>query len=240
MDDLLGPSQGGPETGAGPDTAARALACLRAHIRDEHYQPGDRLPPERTLTGTLGVSRGALRKAFEALEREGAIWRHVGKGTFIASADTGPAGTSLVEIGRQLTPFRMMRARLCIEPAIAREAAVNASAESMARMQAAMDRAAAASTWGEYEAHDDGFHRTIAEAADNLLLLTLFDQLNTVRRAVAWGAVDRASVKPPPDHPSFAEHAAIAAAVARRDRDGAHDAMRAHLRSVSARLFDGA
>ena len=56
-------------------------------------------------------------------------------------------------------------------------------------MNVAMERAHAASNWQDYETQDDIFHRTIAEASDNLLLLSLFDQLNVVRRAVAWGNV---------------------------------------------------
>ena len=55
------------------------------------------------------------------------IWRHVGKGTFIAGGSPQAPTSAMVELGRQLTPFRMMRARMAIEPAIAREAAVNAS-----------------------------------------------------------------------------------------------------------------
>ena len=61
-----------------------AVSALRALIADRPYAPGDRLPPERELIVSLGISRATLRKALDALEREGAIWRHVGKGTFVA------------------------------------------------------------------------------------------------------------------------------------------------------------
>jgi len=213
-----------------------AVARVGEFISSGGYRPGDRLPPERELIARLGMSRATLRRALDVLERGGAIWRHVGKGTFVAGGISGGAGP-LADLGRQITPVRMMRARLCIEPAIAREAAINASAEAIARMKNARDRARAAPTWADYEAQDDLFHRSIAEAADNILLLSLFDQLNQVRRAVAIGNVTRQSARPPSGHSSFAEHDRIAEAVEARDPDAAHEAMRRHLGSVSARLF---
>jgi DNA-binding FadR family transcriptional regulator len=224
-----------------PNQASQALdpvARLRSFIIYGGHPRGGRLPPERHLTEELGMSRAALRKALDSLERDGLIWRHVGKGTFVADGTVPSAPTSATtELGRQLTPFRMMRARLAIEPAIAREAAVNASGEALQRMQRAIDHAKSATTWQEYEAQDDKFHRAVAEASDNLLLLALFDQLNEVRRAVAWGNVTRETPHPSPDHSSFAEHDAIAAAINARDSGAAYEAMRKHLGSVAKRLF---
>lgn len=217
------------------------VSRLRAFIEAGDYGPGDRLPPERHLIGELGMPRGALRRALDALERDGVIWRHVGKGTFIARDGRKMAAGAddwSADIVRSLTPLRMVRARLCVEPAIAGEAAINASAQSVAAMRVTLDRACAASSWEEYERQDDLFHRAIAEASDNPLLLGLFDQLNKVRRAVAFGAVTRDTKRPSPDHSSFAEHEMIAAAIERRDRQAAQDAMRAHLQSVSRRLFE--
>lgn len=214
------------------------VARLREFIKDGGYAAGGRLPPERDLSDQLGLSRATLRKALDALERDGLIWRHVGKGTFVSD---GVAAARLsdatMELGRQITPVRMMRARLAIEPAIAREAAINASGESLQKMLRAVDRAKAASTWKEYEEQDDIFHRSVAEASDNLLLLALFDQLNEVRRAVAWGSVLRESARPSLDHSSFAEHDAIAKAISNRDPHAAYEAMRRHLGSVAKRLF---
>lgn len=220
-----------------PSEREDAIARIRSLIEAGSYAPGDRLPPERELIDDLGMSRTTLRRALEALEREGAIWRHVGKGTFVAANSGGAAVGSLAELSRQLTPVRMMRARLCIEPAIAREAAINASGEAIIRMKLAKERASAAGNWAEYEKHDDLFHRSIAEASDNILLLSLFDQLNQVRRAVAWGSVVRNSERPPESHSSFTEHDRIAEAIEMRDANTAQEVMRQHIGSVSARLF---
>lgn len=222
----------------GPDPVAR----LRGFIKAGGYEGGSRLPPERDLSDRLGLSRATLRKALDALERDGLIWRHVGRGTFVsdpsaqAAAPLFPSAPA-AELARQTTPLRMMRARLVIEPAIAREAAMNASGEAVQKMLRAADRAKAALTWKDYEEQDDAFHRSVAEACDNLLLLAQFDHLNDVRRAVAWGNVLRESARPSPDHASFVEHDAIAAAISGRDPHAAYEAMRQHLGSVAKRLF---
>ena len=68
-----------------PSERENAIAQVKAFISAGSYAPGDRLPPERELIDQLGMSRTTLRKALEALEREGTIWRHVGKGTFVGS-----------------------------------------------------------------------------------------------------------------------------------------------------------
>lgn len=214
-----------------------AVSTLRAFISDGGYAPGDRLPPERELIGDLGVSRTTLRRALDALERDGEIWRHVGKGTFIAGNVGNGGSGSLATLSRQMTPVRTMRARLCIEPAIAREAAINASAEAINRINTARERSRLAESWADYEEQDDLFHRAVAEASDNILLVTLFDQLNQVRRAVAWGNVVRDTKRPPENHTSFAEHDRIADAIGARNPAEAADAMRQHIGSVSARLF---
>jgi DNA-binding FadR family transcriptional regulator len=215
-----------------------AVAQVRSLITAGSFAPGDRLPPERGLIHRLGMSRAKLRRALDVLEREGTIWRHVGKGTFVAKhARPGPQD-DLGTLSAQLSPIRMMQARTCFESAIAREAAVNASAEAIIRMKLAMDRAEAASSWSDYETQDDLFHRSIAEAADNKLLLALFDKLNRVRRSVTWKNVVRSTQRPPPDHSSFAEHRRIASAIEQRNPAAAQDAMRDHIGSVSHRLFE--
>ena len=225
--------------GTHPVDGNDALSELRSYIAQSGLKPGERLPAERVLTAELGLTRSKLRKALDALEREGTIWRHVGKGTFVSatSDDLDQMVASPIALGKQLTPFKMMRARLTIEPAIAREAAINASGDALVHMKQAMERAHSATSWKAYETQDDEFHRAVAEASDNLLLLSIFDQLNLVRRAVAWGSVRRQSPGPAVDHPSFNEHEEIAAAIFNREPLTAHEAMRRHLRSVAERLF---
>ena len=110
------------------------LENLRTYIANGNFVPGDRLPAERELTKVLGIKRTMLRLALETLERQGVIWRRVGKGTFLPESPEDIPINWLDETSQQLTPIKMMRARLSIEPAIASGAAINASSESMVRI----------------------------------------------------------------------------------------------------------
>jgi GntR family transcriptional regulator len=59
---------------------------LCARIQSGDLKVGARLPPERDLAELLGVSRGTVRQALQALAARGLVKRGVGRGTFVASA----------------------------------------------------------------------------------------------------------------------------------------------------------
>lgn len=214
-----------------------ALIQLRAWLAQQDPRENDRLPPERQLCEKLGVSRGELRKALKVLEGEGALWRQVGKGTFlgIRPADEYAA---LSSVARRSSPGEVMRARVNFEPMLAFEAAVNARPVDLEEMGKCIRAAATATTWRQYETADNAFHRSVAEATGNTVLIALFDQLNAVRRAVVWGRGRVGTERPPSDHHSFAEHQRILDAITGRDPKEAQAAMRAHLRSVESLLTE--
>jgi DNA-binding FadR family transcriptional regulator len=213
-----------------------ALVQLQAYLAQHDLPADSRLPPERELCEVLGVSRGDLRKALAVLENEGQIWRHVGKGTFVGS---GPIEETVAisGIAGRANPADLMRARLILEPEIAREAALHATLGDIASMRRSLAQTRAAATWRQYENIDNLLHRQIAQASGNTVLLGLFDALNAIRRAVVWGRLRTEPSKPPADHHSFAEHERIVDAIADRDLAAAANAMRTHLQSVGRRLI---
>ena len=215
---------------------ATAVSQLRAYIAARGLAAGERLPPERQLGPELGLRRSSLRKALEVLVREGTLWRHVGKGTFLSAETDQTEHDVLSAAAREISPADAMRARAAFEPSIAREAALYASAAAISHLEQLADRARRSATWREYEVLDTEFHRAVADAAASATLLTLYDQLNALRRKVSWGRPKRTGTRPPHDHPSFAEHDAIVEGIKARDPEQAEEAMRRHLSSVGNRL----
>jgi GntR family transcriptional regulator len=56
---------------------------LLSQIESGELSPGDRLPPERDLSESLGVNRMTLRRALRVLETQGMVVRRHGVGTFV-------------------------------------------------------------------------------------------------------------------------------------------------------------
>ncbi|MEM7464910.1 MAG: GntR family transcriptional regulator [Pseudomonadota bacterium] len=62
---------------------AEVASLLRNQIYSGTLPAGAQLPPLSELTESLGVARMTIRQAMDALEEEGLIERHSGRGTFV-------------------------------------------------------------------------------------------------------------------------------------------------------------
>jgi DNA-binding FadR family transcriptional regulator len=220
------------------DEARAAFTQLQAFLAQLEPEEAGRLPAERELCEILGVSRGALRKALAIAESEGRIWRHVGKGTFLGKKPTdNPA--DITNIANFASPAEVLRARLLIEPMLAAEAALNASASNLVELQLCAKKGREADTWRRYENWDNRFHSVIANATQNKVLVMTFDNLNNVRRTVAWGGRRDGSTRPSSNHHSFKEHDAVVGAILDRDSAAAERAMREHIEAVRRKMMEG-
>ncbi len=62
---------------------AEVAAVLRHQIMSGELLPGAKLPALSEFTGKLGVARMTIKQAMDALQEEGLIERHAGRGTFV-------------------------------------------------------------------------------------------------------------------------------------------------------------
>lgn len=221
--------------------SAKALTndALGDWLAKSGVAPGDRLPPERDLCDQLGISRGDLRKALTALEAEGVIERHVGRGTFLRSQSVADNSNEplVLRLAEITSPHDAMMARLSLEPELAGYAAIHASPRHLTEARGLAESMRKAANWAEYEGLDANLHELIAVASGNPLLAELHRIVNAVRVSVVWSKLEIPKDGPPADYHSFAEHDEIIKALESRDRNAAHAAMRNHLKSVRATLL---
>lgn len=209
---------------------------LREHVlagaSDAALGPGARLPTEREFARRFGMARNAVRRALAQLEAEGAIIRHVGRGTFLA----GPTSAGAAGIDHT-SPAELMEARLRIEPALAELIVTHATPTDFARMENCIERAEKAATLDEFELWDAALHEALARATHNHFVIRVLDMVTTVRRQSVWGKLKDRIVTPERRLRYQEEHREIVSALKARDAERARAGIVSHLRHAQRNLF---
>jgi GntR family transcriptional repressor for pyruvate dehydrogenase complex len=218
-----------------PDNASVARTRIRQMIRQGELTSDGKLPTERELCAQLGISRRSVRRALDALEAEGLVWRQQGRGTFAGQAPD-PNGHLAAKIAPDADPLSVMEARLALEPELAALAARRATAEDVARMRALADRASHAQDADAAELWDGSLHRMIARIAGNPILITAFTIINEVRQQLRWQQERQQARSPELVAEYDRQHIRIIDAIDARDEGGARTAMRAHLIALKGNL----
>lgn len=210
--------------------------ALKRRIAAGDWSPEGRIPPERDLAVEFGVARNTVRKAFDALERDGTIVRQVGRGTFITARDADTLAATVARM-EDTSPADMMEIRLLLEPAAAAFAATNASASEIAAVREAHQAAVEAREMPEFEHLDAEFHHRIFACCRNEFLKEIHNLMRILRNQAPWFDMKRRSFSEERRHLYCDEHQAIVDALVARDPDRARSAMAAHLRTVERNLL---
>ena len=211
---------------------------LHKRIARNELKPGDRLPTEKALGETFGVSRAVVREAIARLKADGLIETLQGSGAYVAQSPKsinlrfwkgdGPAITELREI------FEL---RAMVEGTVAALAArrrTKADLVIMKRHLRAMELALAKGNDGT-EA-DDNFHIAIAAATRNSYVSKLVEFLGrhfSDSRKLAWQGTPGTSAEP---KPAQDEHQALYEAIAAGEPEAARARALEHLRGAAGRV----
>ena len=164
--------------------AERLFAQLSTEILSGRYEPGEKLPPQRTLAAELGVTMTALREALKRLEQLGLVevrhgdamrvtdWRARGGLDVIAHVLFAAGG-----LDRSMLADVMEARRLMLSES-ARLAAERRDPEQAARLVELAERIAQAPDGPTAQALDWAFFHELVEAASNVVLLLV---MNTIR-----------------------------------------------------------
>ncbi len=200
---------------------------------------GDRLAPETQLAERFAVSRPVVREALQRLQSDGVVISRQGSGSFVQRSPSPRVG----ELTRSFTLHDVLQSlelRMALEELSARLAARNRNEEQMQLIE--KTAAKLKSAFGQSKAAQDAdfaFHRAIAAASGNLLLLETLEQLAdklkggmnvtlTLTRSASLQRRERV----------LDEHDRIVNAIRVSDAESAGIAMRYHIDQARNRLLD--
>ncbi|CAM2142533.1 HTH-type transcriptional repressor NanR [Pararobbsia alpina] len=208
------------------------LDRLMDRIRSGEIAPGAQLPSERELMEQYGVGRPAIREALQALERSGIVEIAHGERArvVVPTAErliAQVAGGAMHLLRTQPDMLgHLKEARVFLETGLARLAAERATDEDVANLQlrVAQQRASMVDL-EKFIERDMAFHREIALISGNPIFPAIVESL------FRWASeYYRPLVRAPGvEELTLSEHQRIVDAIAKRDGNGAAEAMHQHL-----------
>lgn len=209
------------------DVTVKLIAVFKQLIAEGTLEPGGRLPAERELAESFGVSRSSLRQALKVLEIMGVISQRVGDGTYLnkgADAILREPMEFLILLDG-ISFHELMEARLLVEPELAARAALRASEEDIAeigRELRAME--AAKDDHARFVTHDLLFHQAIFHAAGNRVTSLMFSVIHKSLEKL----ITITSQVVEPDH-TLTLHRRIYQAIRKRDKEESRRRTTEHL-----------
>lgn len=217
----------------------QAISRIKEMISSGTLRPGDRLPPEKELSESLGLSRSSLREAVKALEILRVLDVRRGDGTYVTSLEPQlllEASSFAVDVRQDAAILEVFAVRRILEPAAAALAAACTRPEDVERLRALLADVDTHTSVDELVAHDVVFHRTLSELSGNAYLASLVDTLSsrTVRARIWRGLTEENAVDR-----TLAEHRAIVDALAAGDVELLRARVVVHINGVTEWLERG-
>jgi DNA-binding FadR family transcriptional regulator len=156
-------------------------------VNEEYAEPGSRLPKEAALAERFQVSRIVIREAMKILEDRGVVEVRAGRGTLTLAPQPDQVKRSLLLLFRdQPLPTlaemeSMLELRQVLEETSASLAAVRATSQDLAEIEAALDGMGDEKAGIEATIEADlRFHRAVVKAAHNSYLEMVLDPVVSV------------------------------------------------------------
>lgn len=216
------------------DVTARLISAFKGLISSGGLSPGGRLPAERELAVSFGVSRSSLRQALKVLEIMGVISQRVGDGTYL-----NPAAPAILSEPMEflilldgISFHELMEARRIVEPELAARAAMRATLEDAAELAAVHAEMEACKTDSvRFVEADLKFHQTIFRISGNRVCSMMF----TVVHHSVHKLMELTSSLVNPEH-TLGLHRRITTAIRKADAESARQRMIEHLDDAAGLL----
>jgi GntR family transcriptional repressor for pyruvate dehydrogenase complex len=208
---------------------------LLSLIKEKQLKPGDRLPPERELAVTMGVSRPSLREALRALSIMRIVENRQGSGTYITSLqpETLVEHLDFIIALNDQSFLDLFQARKILEVGLVSIAAQTIREDELGALQNCLDRTAKEIDDAEAFLRSDlELHQHIIDAARNQILALFMKSINNLNIASRRRTGESRKVR----EQTLKDHRLILSALRTHNPQLAGQAMRDHLDHVEQHL----
>jgi GntR family transcriptional regulator, transcriptional repressor for pyruvate dehydrogenase complex len=222
--------------GRAPNLPSQVARMISDEILGGRFKAGERLPTERELGETFGVSRNVVREAIARLTFEGTVEPRQGSGVFVLGTNAVSALRLDAEMLRDRSLFaNLFELRSILEGEAASLAAARRGRKHLAAIKAALKRLDDSQGTPQSVDADLEFHRAVALASGNVYVAIFISFISEHVRASIAKANERVDLALR-ERINKEEHAAIYEAVAAKDAEGARESMRRHIGRAMGRL----
>ena len=198
------------------------------------YAVGEKLPSEKDLCAMFNVSRVPVREALSALELNGLVDSMQGAGVYVKR--TSPAEDEWVQ---DVEPQDIIRARMALEPDVARLAAGQIDGAGKEELRDIIERFREEGRQDAYTtAVDREFHLFLARVSGNSLYLTIMELIFRTMEQRMWELIlSRTIATQKYREQNNREHLQIANAVLNGRVEDAYSLMRDHMERLYERYW---
>jgi GntR family transcriptional repressor for pyruvate dehydrogenase complex len=202
---------------------------ILALIHAGELKPGQKLPSELVFSEQFAVSRGVIREAMIQLQALGYIRRKTKNGTFIEKDIIERLSKPVSDALKEATFQDLLDFRDSLESKMVEIVIDRASDEEIAEIRQTLS-VQEPKPAGHFSL-DHYFHYKLAQASRNIFYMnfidTYYDLIEELAQANKRQEGSLASIEE--------EHQAIVEAIAKRDKEAAHHAMKQHITNVRQR-----
>ena len=227
-----------------PKKSTLVAEWILEQIRLQVYPEKTKLPSEREIAVTLGMSRPPVREALSALQIAGIVEIRPGDGTYVKSA--APANemvsNTMSVLEESESPFEVMQARRLLEEGIVKVAAAQAIDEDVERLEQVLERMQDAVEHGDlsrYFQANREFHLAVATATHNSVLRKLLNSLLIAEEKKLWQeSIQRYLSDPDHIKAYVGRHQRLLQAIKEKDADLAVHEMQEHFSGTVEEVRD--
>jgi GntR family transcriptional repressor for pyruvate dehydrogenase complex len=205
---------------------------IKQAIIDQHWRPGDKLPPQNELMQAFQVSKFTLMGALRILEQSGLVYTKHGAtgGTFISEMNTEAFSESLKLLisMKKITLDQLAEFRLTMEGRVAYLAAKRRRSKDIQKLKDLLDNMAhllaSNAPMEEMIRMDMEFHLAIAAATYNNLYLALMETINECFLDEAFSFIPSGN-----ERKIYTDHLKIFKSLLAKEAGAAEKAVKSHI-----------